>query len=316
MPINGWIQTITGLIPAGKLGLTLPHEHLFTDLRGPKSQGYAQASPQHVVSVMKPYLDEISNLGVTAFVECSTIGVGRNPDILKALAGNTSIHIIAPTGVYREAYVPEGLKEKSAEELAEMWTADITFGIDGSDVKAGFIKMSVSDDGITATEAKNLKAAVFTSDQTGAIIASHTIGGELARKEMDLLESYGLDMNRFIWTHAQSESEMIYHLDAAKRGAFISIDAIGSGWTSDEDMLKYTVNLIEAGYSNKVLLSHDAGWYDPSQLDGQPENGGIRGYTALFKSFLPKIMEKGFGDDLIHQITILNPAEAFAIKGS
>jgi phosphotriesterase-related protein len=314
MTITGWINTVTGTIPAEDLRLTLPHEHLFTDLRGPVVLDYAQADPDHVVAVMKSYLDEIADLGVNALVECSTIGVGRNPVILKRLAQNTPIRIIAPTGVYREAYVPLDLKDKSANELAEMWVNDILEGIGGSDVKAGFIKMAVSDEGITEIEAKNLKAAVLASQQTGAILASHTIGGELARHEMNLLDSYGLDLNRFIWTHAQSEPDKSFHLEAAQRGAYVSIDAIGSGWAPDPDMLEYTLVLIEAGYTDKILLSHDAGWYDPSQPDGHPEGNGIRGYTALFKSFLPALRAQGVSERTIDQITIKNPSRAFALN--
>ncbi len=312
--MNRNIQTATKLISSSELGLTLPHEHLFTDLRGPQVSNYAQGNPDHVVSVMKPYLDEVVDLGVKALVECSTIGVGRNPDIIKAIAENTNLHLIIPTGVYREVYVPPELLGWSVEELSEMWTNDICEGIEESSIRAGFIKMSVSDEGITDVEAKNLKAAVITSQRTGAIIASHTIGGTLAEQEMNLLEKYGLNLNRFIWTHAQSESNKSFHLSAAQRGAYISIDAIGSGWIPDQDMVEYTIALIEAGYANKILLSHDAGWYDPSTPNGHPEGTGIRGYTALFKSFIPGLRKHGITDDIIEQITIKNPAEAFAFN--
>jgi phosphotriesterase-related protein len=308
------INTVTGTINVADLGRTIPHEHLFTDLRGPRVPGYALGDPAHVNSVMLPYLEEVSALGITGLVECSTIGVGRNPEILKELAEKSGINIIAPTGVYREAYVPTEIREKSVEELAERWTKDITTGIDNTSVRAGFIKMAVSDEGITNLEAKNLKAAVITSQRTGAVIASHTIGGKLAQEEMALLEGYGLDLNAFIWTHAQSETDKQFHLDAAQSGVYISIDAIGSGWAPDEDMLDATLALIEAGYTDRILLSHDAGWYDPSQPDGQPLESGIRGFTALFKSFLPELRTRGITEDIIDQITIHNPGEAFSLQ--
>jgi len=315
MAKNGWINTVRGQIPAEKLGLTLPHEHIFTDLRGPLSPEYAVADPEHVVQVMKPFLDEIFELGVSALVECSTMGVGRNPEILRKIAENTPIHIIAPTGVYTEAYVPPVLKEKSAEEISDIWVRDITIGIESSDVRAGFIKMAVSDDGISDIERKNLKAAVLTSQRTGAVIASHTIGGDNAKAEMDLLEGFGLDLNKFIWTHAQSETDTIFLIKAAQRGVTLSIDAIGSGWSPDEDMLEFTLALINAGYSEKILLSHDAGWYDPSKQDGHPEGGGIRGYTALFNSFLPGLRNRGVNEEIIEQIAVNNPARAFTLSG-
>lgn len=307
------IQTVLSEIKPNTLGFTLPHEHIFTDLRGPHVYGYAQADPNKVINTLKPYLDEITSFGVTGMVECSTIGVGRNPKILKRIALISGLNIIAPTGVYREAFVPDYLKDISVKELTQIWVNDITNGMEGTIIKAGFIKMAVSDEGITDLEAKNLKAAVWTSHQTGAVIASHTIGGKLAFEEMDLLQSYGLDLNRFIWTHAQSESDPNYHLKAAQRGAFVSIDAIGSGWVSDENMLEYTLRLIKAGFTHRILLSHDAGWFDPSQPDGQPSESGIRGYSSLFKDFLPKLKSFGITTEDIYTITIKNPATAFAL---
>lgn len=54
------IQTLTGPVDIDSLGLILPHEHLFTDLRGPVVDGYAQAEPEAVVHVVQPYLVDAS----------------------------------------------------------------------------------------------------------------------------------------------------------------------------------------------------------------------------------------------------------------
>src|SRR6185436_1724044 len=181
------IHTIKGRVEIDSLGLILPHEHLFTDLRGPRVSDYARSEPSAVVEVVEPHLAEASTAGVTALVECSTVGVGRNLTVLQHLAEATSIHIIAPTGVYRDAYIPESLREISEHDLAELWTTELTEGIEETSIRAGFIKLAMSDDGPTALEIRNLKAAVKASQNTGAVIASHTIGGKVARKEMDVL---------------------------------------------------------------------------------------------------------------------------------
>ena len=120
------IHTLKGPIEIDSLGLTLPHEHLFTDLRGPWVADYARGELSAVVKVVGPYLAEASAIGVTALVECSTVGVGRNLRVLRSLADVTSIHIIAPTGVYRDAYIPESLREISEHDLAELWTTELT----------------------------------------------------------------------------------------------------------------------------------------------------------------------------------------------
>jgi phosphotriesterase-related protein len=153
------IHTIKGPIEIGAFGLILPHEHLFTDLRGPHVPDYAQGEPSAVIEVVEPYLAEAAAAGVTALVECSTVGVGRNLSVLQILAEVTSIHIIAPTGVYRDAYIPESMRAMSENELAERWTEELTHGIEGTAIQAGFIKLAMSDDGPTTLEVRNLKAA-------------------------------------------------------------------------------------------------------------------------------------------------------------
>src|SRR5690348_5381401 len=97
-----YLQTIKGAVPTDSLSFILPHEHLIVDLRGPFAPNYGEADPQAVEKLMKPYLDAIEALGVTAFVDCAPVGVGRNIRVLKHLADITPIHIVAPTGVYKE----------------------------------------------------------------------------------------------------------------------------------------------------------------------------------------------------------------------
>jgi len=60
---------------------------------------------------------------------------------------------------------------------------------------------------------------------------------------------------------------------------------------------------------NRVLISHDAGWYDPDR-----ENGGeFRGYTDLFEYLIPELAEAGFSEEEIYQLLVENPASAFRI---
>ena len=309
----GWIEAVGGAVAVEALGLILPHEHLFTDLRGPLAPDYARADPKAVARVMGSYLAAAHAVGVTALVECSTVGVGRNPAVLRHLAEVTPVHLVVPTGVYREAFTPPSLREMSAEGLAEEWIRDLTKGIEGTEVRAGFIKIAMSDEGPTALEVRNLKAAALASRQTGAVVASHTVGGAVARREMEILESEGLALGRFIWAHANLEPDPAVHLEAARRGAYVAFDAVGAEWQLQSALVDYTLVLIQAGYAEKILLSHDAGWYDPSRPDGRPESG-IRGYTALVEEFIPALHARGVTDNLVHLITVTNPARAFAFS--
>jgi phosphotriesterase-related protein len=308
-----FVRTVGGDIPTESLGLILPHEHLFVDLRGPLTPGYGQGDPQEVAALVKPHLEAAQASGVTALVECSTLGVWRNVQVLAHLAALTPIHIIAPTGVYREAFVPPHMRDLSAEQFAANWITDLTRGMDGTDIRAGWIKIAMSDDGPTPLEARILQAAAQASSHTGAVVGSHTIGGRAAREALDILESNSMDMNRFIWIHTQSEPDISIHLEAAKRGVYVEYDAIGAPYQSQEAMVDAVIAVLEAGYGDQILLSHDAGWYEPGQPGGIPKDG-YRGYTALIESFLPALRARGVSEADITRLTVTNPARAFTMR--
>ena len=305
------LYTLKGPIEMDALGLILPHEHLFTDLRGPSVPGYAEGDTSAVVEVVRPFLADAYAAGVTALMECSTVGVGRNLSVLRALAEATPIHIVAPTGVYRDAYIPATLRDLSEAALADLWTRELTEGIEDTSIRAGFIKLAMSDDGPTPLEVRNLKAAARASQHTGAVIAIHTIGGRIVRQEMNILADAGLDLQRFIWVHAQTEPELSILKEAAQRGAYVELDSVGAPFQSQADLLETAIALIDAGLIDHLLLSHDAGWYDPASPSGQP-GGGYRGYTALTKDFIPELFRRGVSEEQVRQITLVNPAKAFA----
>ena len=57
-----------------------------------------------------------------------------------------------------------------------------------------------------------------------------------------------------------------------------------------------------------MLLSHDAGWYQP----GQPNGGTQMPYTYLLKTFVPKLRQSGVDDGTVLMLTRENPLRAFA----
>jgi phosphotriesterase-related protein len=304
------MHTLTGPVLGSDLGLVLPHEHIFVDLRGPTAPDYAQADAEAVIALMKPYLDAAWTAGVTAFIECTPPGVGRNLPILRRVAEITPIRILTPTGIYREAFNTLAIRSLSIDALADIWIRELTEGIENTPIRAGFIKLAMSDNGPTDIEIRNLEAAAKASQATGAVIASHTANGAIMRVELRVLEKAGLSLDRFIWVHADAEPDQAFHLEAASRGAYVEFDAIGTR-PDPTAQLNFTTALIEAGYTNRILLSHDAGWYEPGQPGGRP-SGGVRGFTALVDEFLPRLRSRGIQEDIIHQITVVNPFEAFA----
>jgi len=91
----------------------------------------------------------------------------------------------------------------------------------------------------------------------------------------------------------------------------VELDTVGAPFQSQADLLETAVALVAAGHIDRLLLSHDAGWYNPASSDGQPEDG-YRGYTALVNDFIPALMQRGISEEQIRQITVHNPARVFA----
>jgi len=300
---------ITTLGPkcAEELGMILPHEHIFVDLRTPDKPGYGLGHAADVIALMGPEVAKIQALGVTALVECSAVGVGRRADILKAFSEATGFPLVAPTGIYREPWVPAWAHVASEDVLAKWMERELSEEIASTGIRAGWIKLSAGDDGITPIEAKILRAAARASLATGAVIGSHTIRGRVVADQLDIIERVGQTPQRFIWIHAQNEEDFGVNLAMARRGAWIEYDGIGGG-KSDEFYVERILQMLDAGFGDRVLLSMDRGWYDPAQ----PGGGTPRPFTYLSEVFLPKLAAAGVDDATIRKLTCANPFRAFA----
>ncbi len=301
------LQIFTTLGPrtSADLGLILPHEHVFVDLRTWDTPGYAQADGEDVVSLMAPELAKAQAAGVTAIVECSTVGVGRRADIDRAVSEAADLPVIVPTGVYREPWIPDWVYDASEAHLTDWMLGELQGEIQDSKVQAGWIKLSAGDDGITDCEAKVLRAAAVAGRETNAVIGSHTIRGRVVRDQLDIIESLGYTAERFIWIHTQAEEDFSLHLEMAGRGAWLEYDWIGN---QDEKDIGNIQRLLAAGFEDRLLLSQDRGWYDPAL----PGGGTPKAYTYLSEEFLPKLRAAGVTEAVIRQLTQTNPFKAFA----
>jgi phosphotriesterase-related protein len=303
-------RLITTLGPrrADELGIVLPHEHVFVDLRTSEQPGYAQAEPADVIEVMAPEIERARQAGVTAIVEASTVGVGRRADILRAVSEATQFPLLVPTGIYREPWIPAWAHRASEEELRDWMLRELTDQIESTGVPAGWIKLSAGDDGLTATETKVLRAAARAASETNSAIGSHTVKGRVVRDQLDVIEAVGSTPDRFIWIHTQAEPDFDIHLDIARRGAWIEYDAIGSDDFEDTYFVQAVQRVLDAGLGGRLLLSQDRGWYDPAR----PHGGSPRPYTHLAERFLPALRAAGVDDATIRLLTRTNPFGAFA----
>lgn len=301
-------QLITTLGPKSEheLGLILPHEHIFVDLRNLDSPGHGQAVEADVVGLMAPELERAAAVGVSALVECTPEGVGRRVDLVAAVSRAAGLPVVVPTGIYREPWVPGWAHAASEEQLRFWMLGELEGFIGGTGVQAGWVKLSAGDDGLTSVETKILRAAARAARSAGAAIGSHTIRGRVVGDQLDILEECGFPAARFICIHAQAEPDFELNLNAARRGAWISYDGIGGG--EDEPYLVRIKAIIAAGFGGQVILSHDRGWYSPAE----PGGGTPKPFTYLCETFLPKLRVAGVSEEDIRRMTVSNPFQALA----
>jgi len=123
---------------------------------------------------------------------------------------------------------------------------------------------------------------------------------------LEILRASGVSPEAFVWVHAQAEEDSTNYLRAAQTGCWIALD--GLGWEFD----KHIRNLVFAkqnGLLDKILISHDAGWYDP-----QKQVQKIQPYTTIFTKVVPELKSKGFTEDEINLLLNRNPSKAFAVQ--
>lgn len=304
------VMTVLGPISSDNLGITLIHEHLLVDFSGYASYDPTRWNDDEVISTMLPFLRELKEAGCRSFVDCTPNFLGRDPELLAKLSRLSGLHILTNTGYYGgsdEKYLPPQAFTESAQSLANRWIKETTEGLDATNVLPGFMKISVNPGALSPVSRKLIQAAAITHRATGLTIASHTGPAVAAFEQLEVLRDENVAPGAFIWVHAQA-AESEDHIRAAKAGCWVSLDGVG-----DDNIERYVSMLSvvkEQRLLHRVLISHDAGWFEP----GKAKGGNIRGFTPLFKKLLPALRAKKFSERDIQQMLVRNPAEAFQVR--
>ena len=303
-------MTVTGPIGINSMGHSLIHEHILVDFIGAEQYDPKRWNRKDVIEKIMPHLRGLKATGCKTLVDCTPNYLGRDVVLLKQLSDKTGLHIITNTGYYGGSdnkFLPAHTFTETAGLLADRWRREWQHGIDGTSIKPGFMKISVNPGHLSDVSLKLIQAAALAHKKTGLTIASHTGPAQPAFEQIEVLKTNRIDPSAFIWVHAQTENDKSQYVKAAREGAWVSLDGL-----REENIQKYVDTL---RYLNKekclsnVLISHDAGWYDPAKADG----GDFVGFTTLFRKLLPALEQEGFVESEIMQLIQGNPARAFAI---
>jgi len=303
-----YIMTVDGKIDAGDFGLILPHEHVMSNF-GQEPSYIGQYNTSGLMQQVVPYLKKVKGLGCDALVECTTAYFGRNVQLLKEISSASGLTIITNTGWYAAAndrYVPDKAYRLTADEIAQIWIDEWRDGIDDTEVKPGFIKLAVDDGPVSAIDKKLVRAGAKTHRKTGLVMQVHTSNNpKAATLQLETIKNEGVHPSAWIWTHAHNVPEPTPLIEAAKEGAWISLDGIRADTKRQDHIFMLLKALAAKGYQRQILLSHDG--------DAYPSGRKIRPFHALMTEFLPRLKSEGFTEQDLIQFTTLNPQDAFSV---
>ncbi len=94
------------------------------------------------------------------------------------------------------------LGTKSEKTFVKLMLREIEVGMQGTDTKAGIIKVATDQLGVTELNRKFLKAAALANKETGIPIYTHTaVNSKVGLDQQDVFEDEGIDLSNVVIGH-------------------------------------------------------------------------------------------------------------------
>ncbi|MBI4338246.1 MAG: phosphotriesterase-related protein [Chloroflexi bacterium] len=311
------VNSVLGPLDTSKLGFTLCHEHVAVSSAGipqvyPEFIG-PQGTTERAVAALRDAYQE----GVRSIVDLSTMDLGRDVRLLQEVSRRSGVQIIAATGTWRD--IPRAFWGASPDAVAALYVREVQEGVEGTGVRAGIIKVANDVGGVTPEGEIILRAAARAQRRTGVPISTHTYAPQrVGEQQVRIFEEEGVDLDRVCIGHSNDTTDMAYLLGLLKKGVWTGLDRYPGGRTPDtpnwEQRTDTVRRLIEAGYTHRVLLSHD--WSVTLAIVSQEQQEARHrynpdGYLFITRRVLPRLRELGVPPETLHQIMVDNPRRFF-----
>ena len=167
------VQTVLGEVAPTDLGFVLPHEHIFHDV-------YEITMSSHMILsdpiVARDELSIFKAKGGTTIVDQTVHGLNPNPELLREVAADVGIHVIAGTGFYWELFHPPWLADMTDADIVRLLVSDLTKGFAGTDIRAGVIgEIGTHHRGISPAEERVIRACAQAQNEVGVPISTHAL---------------------------------------------------------------------------------------------------------------------------------------------
>jgi phosphotriesterase-related protein len=264
------VETVTGSVDASELGTTLVHEHLQARdeavlAQWPHARTIAEEEPLREVDsdgafeIAAGLAGRLLQLGVATICDPSAMFLGRDVQFMRRVAERTGLQVVACTGIYTYDYLPLFLASRDADQIADLFVHDIEEGIQGTEIKAAFIKCAADEPGLTENVEKVHRAAARASARTGAPIMAHSRpASNTGPQQIDIFEEEGVELGRVQIAHTGDTDDLDYIERVLEKGVFIGMDRYGLElYLPYERRQKTVLELLERGYAERMFLSAD-----------------------------------------------------------
>ena len=324
------VQTVTGPVEADQLGTTLIHEHLRNSDEAVHDQwpsaGAAKEDPPYEVAAAEVFEIAVREakaaveLGIKTIGEPTAMFLGRDVDFMRRVSEETGLQVIPCTGIYTYDYLPQFFLNRDADQIAEFFVQDIEQGIQGTDIKAAFIKCAADEPGVNENIEKVHRAAARASVRTGAPIMAHSRpASETGPRQIEIFEEEGVDLNKVQIAHTGDTDDLDYIERLLEKGVWIGLDRYGLDIFLPYEKRQATAKaLLERGYADRIFLSADSvattDWFPPNVIEQLIAAGAANDWTIRIvpERVLPELRDFGMTEEQERTIMVDNAANWLA----
>jgi phosphotriesterase-related protein len=311
------VETARGPVETAQLGPTLMHEHVVTRSPGVQENWPHLWDRNSILDLAEHKLADLYRRGIRSLVDLTTVDLGRDIDLIAAVARRSQVHIIVATGVW---WMPQRyFSAHGVDAVAELFIRDITKGIANSGVKAAIIKCATDTAGVTPVIENILRASARAQKATGVPISTHTwAAGRTGELQQAIFAQEGVDLSRVIIGHSGDSEDLGYLRGLMERGSTIGMDRFGlENFLPTAKRVDVVARLCAEGYAGKMVLSHDANcWTDMLSEEGKRKTRPLWHYNHISDDILPALRKAGVKEEQIDQMMVRNPRAIFEVRKS
>ena len=299
------VQTVQGPVAGEELGVVLAHEHVRFRDEAVAAEWPDRYDAQAELDAALAAVLAAKSRGVQTIVDPTAMFGGRDVRFMKRVADETGVRIVACTGIYSYDYLPHYFENRDIDVMAEHFVTDLQGGVQGTTIRAAFLKCAADAHGVTEHVEKIHRAVARASVQTGAPIMAHSMPAvATGPRQVEIFEQEGVDLGRVQIAHCGDTDDVGYIEQLIDRGVYVGLDRYGLEMFLPIDKRNATAaELLRHGHAERLMISQDycatIDWF-PAEAEAVFESqGAIRNWsmTLVFDEVVPTLREQGVMDD-------------------